>query len=141
MKEQLNSILLIDDDPIINFIHERIIQSVDGIPNVFIEQTGKGALNFLQQMEVGHPHRPQLILLDINMPAMDGWEFLTKFQRLPIGQQQDIVIIMLTTSQNPDDSVRARRIPAVSSFLQKPLSVSMIYQIMEEYFPVKLHRA
>jgi len=141
MKQQLNTVLLIDDDEIINFIHEKIIHATGCVQQIVAKQTGKSGLDFLQQMGKNHPNRPELILLDINMPAMNGWEFLTKFQRLPAEEQQGIVIIMLTTSQNPDDEIKARAIPVVSGFLQKPLSTETVYSIVEEHFKTTLHNA
>lgn len=134
MSKKLNSVLLVDDDEITNFIHERIIQASNCIEQINATQTGKDALEYLQrQYEEGFP-KPDLILLDINMPGMNGWEFLSKFRRLPDHLKNDITIVMLTTSQNPDDETRASKIPEVSDFLRKPLSIKAIYTIIDKHF-------
>lgn len=76
-----------------------------------------------------------LTLLDINMPVMDGWEFLEAYHALEDNQKGKIIIIMLTTSLNPDDKIRAEEISEVSGFKSKPLSIETVEEIMKTYFP------
>ena len=78
--------------------------------------------------------RPDLIFLDINMPAMDGWEFLGIYRTLPAEKKADTVLIMLTTSLNPDDELRTRAIPEVSGFEHKPLNQASLEKVLSKYF-------
>ena len=78
--------------------------------------------------------RPDLIFLDINMPAMDGWEFLDRYRELPREKKADTVLIMLTTSLNPDDEKRTLAIPEVSGFEHKPLNQIRLESLLQKYF-------
>ena len=69
------------------------------------------------------------------MPAMDGWEFLQKYRQLPAGHKASIVMIMLTTSLNPDDETRARTMPEIDGFEHKPLKADRLKEVLKTYFP------
>jgi CheY-like chemotaxis protein len=68
------------------------------------------------------------------MPAMDGWEFLERYRSLPAERKADIVLIMLTTSLNPDDELKTQAIPEVAGFENKPLSQQRLNLLLEKYF-------
>jgi CheY-like chemotaxis protein len=138
--KKLNSILLIDDDTATNFISKMLIKK-SGITNhIETVSNGKQALEYLtnsgkyEKTGIDYP-KPTLILLDINMPVMDGWEFVQLYSELDSYQKGEIVIIMLTSSLNPDDKERARNIDAISGFRNKILTMGAIVDIMNEYFP------
>lgn len=141
MKEKLNCILLIDDDEATNYFSNYIIEEADCAVHVKTKQTGKAALNYLadssylKQPQTNLPF-PDLIFLDINMPAMDGWEFLEQYQMLENDLPRKPTIIMLSTSINPDDRAKALAIPAVTEYQNKPISAEMIQSIMDKYFIV-----
>jgi CheY-like chemotaxis protein len=136
MKQKLNCVLLIDDDEPTNFLNNMFIEEAGCSAHIEIKQGGEEALEYLarSQQSAGNaaPH-PDLIFLDINMPAMDGWEFLDKFKALK-NKSDKIIIIMLTTSLNPDDVIRAYKIPEVSGFENKPLTTEKIVGIVNKYF-------
>ena len=126
----LNCILLIDDDEPTNFLNKLTLEQAGCARQIHITQSGQEALDYLQNAN----SRPDLIFLDINMPAMDGWEFLERYRNLPAAKKADIVLIMLTTSLNPDDEIRTRAIPEVSGFENKPLSHDQLSSLLEKYF-------
>ena len=68
------------------------------------------------------------------MPKMDGWEFLEEYQKIPSNQKGKVVIVILSTSTNPDDLKRAESIPVVNDYKSKPLSVQVLNGIIEKYF-------
>ena len=74
----------------------------------------------------GETIKPNLIFLDINMPAMNGWEFIEEFKKLDPVFTEDIKIVLLTTSNNPEDFERSKQIELVSEYINKPLSKEIL---------------
>lgn len=138
MKQQLNCILLVDDDEPTNYLNKMILDKMNCARQIKIAQSGKEAIELLKKAysKSGDSNvcQPDLILLDINMPAMDGWEFLELFRMIANGGQQKTVLVMLTTSLNPDDEIRSAGIEQVTAFKNKPLSREMMEDIMNSYF-------
>lgn len=134
MKRKLNCVLLVDDDDATNFLHEMVVRESDITEEVRSVLSADAALEYLASKINGEHPQPDLIFLDINMPRMNGWEFLKHYKELPIGQKGGVVVVMLTTSLNPDDSTKATSIPAIRKFLNKPLTKEMINTVMEEHF-------
>jgi len=130
MQPQLNCILLIDDNDDDNFYHRIILRETCIAKHIQVAETGYEALDFLKKTE----RAPELIFLDINMPGMNGWEFLERFRTLGSGRKQDAVIIMLTTSLNPADKKKAASIPEINGFEFKPLTNEMIERILGQWF-------
>ena len=137
MRKKLSCILLIDDDEPTNFLNRAALEETGCAERIEVAQSGEAALSYLRQAdEPGSPYPiPNLIFLDINMPAMDGWEFLAQYNVLRKTQQAEVVVVMLTTSLNPEDEIKARTIPAISGFRCKPLSRSMLDSLLRVYFP------
>lgn len=137
--KQLDCILFIDDNQHTNFLNKRLVNKLALARNVFAVSNGKEGLDFLTnqgsfvQNGTKYP-KPGLIFLDINMPVMDGWEFLQNYRNLDPQQKGDVMIIMLTTSPNPDDMAKAVALPEVNGFERKPLSAEMMLNIMNKYF-------
>lgn len=131
MKKKLNCILLVDDDPDDNFFHQRIITKMDITNAIEVAKNGIEALEYLRKE---NQVIPELIFLDINMPKMNGWEFLLEYKDLDLSQKARITIMMLTTSANPDDIKRANEIEDVTGIKTKPLSVEMLNEILAMHF-------
>ena len=138
--KKLNCVLLVDDNDSDNFIHKKVIEKA-GITNfIGIALNGQEAIDFLMtKRELGiRDHsfpRPELIFLDINMPVMNGWEFLEEYHKLDEVQKGKVVIIMLTASTKSADIARAENTLGSGCFIFKPLTVKMINEIMQKHFP------
>jgi len=137
MNKKLNCILLIDDDEPTNFLNKMTVEQSGYAEHVQVVQSGQEALDYLtasgKHKDTG-PLRPDLIFLDINMPAMDGWEFLDQYRRLPRDNKAEVILIMLTTSLNPDDEVRTRDCPEIAGFENKPLLESRLKFLIRKFF-------
>lgn len=130
MNKELRSILLIDDNPDDNFFHERAIRKVNSESVVVAKDSGFDALEYLKSTEC----HTDLIFLDINMPKMNGWEFLVQYGELSEDLKCDTLIIMLTTSDNIDDLEKARISSSVTDFITKPLTKEKMDSICKRYF-------
>ena len=139
MDQKLNCIMLIDDDEPTNFLSNMIIEEAGCTRRIQIEDSVAKAINYLRiSAKPGYGNNdhpvPDLIFLDINMPAMNGWEFLEKYHKLENEHLDKIKIVMLTTSLDPDDIVRAKKIPGVVDFKHKPLTEQILSEVLQEYF-------
>lgn len=134
MKKKLNCILLIDDDEIANYINASVVKHVDCSETVVSVQSGQAALDYLTSKVEGIYPQPDLIFLDINMPGMNGWEFLEHYQKLEDSQQGKVIVVMLTSSVNPDDMEKARSMEGITEFKTKPMTEQMLMAILAENF-------
>jgi CheY-like chemotaxis protein len=122
---KFKTIMLVDDNEIDNLINQKMIEAADMADNILMHTGAKGALEFLRNMEkipAMHDAVPELIFLDIDMPLMDGFQFLDEFEKLPETMRERITIIMLTSSLNPQDLTKAKKSPYVKKYINKPLS-------------------
>ena len=131
MKKKLNCILLVDDDNDDNYYHQIIISEMNIANHIDTVGNGIEALDYLKK-ENQIP--PDLIFLDINMPKMNGWEFLEQYKHLSKVQKAKIVILILSTSANPDDIKRSKEIQELTGFESKPLSKELMTEILKQHF-------
>ena len=131
MEGKLKQILLIEDDPITNFINTHLIKKLDKDIRVNVAVNGKEGLSFIKCCLDQSQAVPQLILLDINMPVMNGFEFLEEFQNTPLAK--DVVIVMLTTSNHLRDMDRLFKSGNLD-LISKPLTEEKFKYILMKYF-------
>ena len=134
MKKELRVIMLVDDDHNDNFFHEREIKKNNSAINVIEEITGLDGLEYLKLNQENKELLPDLIFLDINMPVIDGWQFLEKYKQLDQELLSRVVIIMLSTSGYPEDIERAMSYCIVSEYIIKPLTKEKLEYIKKKYF-------
>ncbi len=124
------SILLVDDDEINNFISIKLIKKA--VENTAISAclNGRFAIEELVEIQKHDPSLlPDFILLDINMPIMNGWEFLDEYKRLNIDPLGKSKIYIISSSVFSNDINKARSYPLVKNFISKPLSVDKIKEM------------
>jgi CheY-like chemotaxis protein len=136
--KKLNCILVVDDDEPTNFFTNLIIEESGLVNHVKIVQSGPEALDYLVKSESGDDENypsPDLIFLDINMPAMDGWEFLEEYKKIKKSTDLDkVIIVMLTTSLFPEDRAKASQMQEISGFENKPLTAENFERIINKHF-------
>jgi CheY-like chemotaxis protein len=126
----IRSVMLIDDNESDNFFHERVIRRYDPGITVIAWESGQEALDYLRARQEQREAPPDLIFLDINMPGMNGWEFIEAYQTLDPALQGQMIVVMLTTSDNPDDKALARMNGIIADFRTKPLTPEMLEEVL-----------
>jgi len=131
----LSSVLLVDDDSTTNYLNKLLLTTMGVAEQVLVAENGEEALRTLSRTcpSADAPTCPRLILLDMNMPIMNGLAFLEAYTQLPLAQQQAIIVVMLTTSLHERDLALARTLP-INDFLSKPLTREKVASLLERYF-------
>lgn len=127
--------LLVDDDETTNYLNQVLLQRMAVTETVLVAGNGQEALELLHThcAEAASPTCPALILLDMKMPLMNGFEFLQVYARRPPTENSAVVIIMLTTSLNPKDVALMQDLP-IAGYLTKPLTRDKITQVLQDHF-------
>jgi CheY-like chemotaxis protein len=124
------NVLVVDDDQIFNFLSTKTLQKMGITSEINTALNGKEAIDLLN----GHYHRalsaPDVILLDLNMPIMDGFGFLEAFKTLQIPSKEKIRIIIVSSSMDPSDIRRAKELGA-DDYLSKPLTEQTLRAALE----------
>lgn len=134
--KQLNRILLVDDDDVTNIYNQILIKKLGVAKNIDVATNGKKALEYLQEkkQQNGSAEYPELMLLDINMPEMNGFEFLEEYGKLPESNSLGMPIVMLTSSAHDMDVERANSFPYLRGYYVKPLREENLKKIFEDLF-------
>jgi CheY-like chemotaxis protein len=127
--------LLVDDDEATNYLNENLFTRMGATEKLLVARNGLEALRLITQNCPGLDC-PTLILLDINMPIMDGFEFLEAYKQLDFEQKQSVVIVMLTSSLNLVDVEKVRQ-ANIAGFINKPLTKKALQEIMAQHFEQK----
>lgn len=123
----INSILLIDDDNIFNLINKETVKKGNFADKVSSYSNAKKALDELKRLcESDGKDFPDILFLDINMPVMDGWEFLDEFEKFPEHFLQNCRVFLLTSSIDPSDIEKSKNYRTVKDFISKPLSKEIL---------------
>ncbi|OWP61887.1 response regulator [Hymenobacter amundsenii] len=127
--------LLVDDDETTNFLNQTLLRRMAVSDAVLVAGNGQQALDLLHNhcKAPSSPTCPALILLDMKMPIMNGFEFLQAYAQRPERENPTVVIIMLTTSLNAVDVAKMQGLP-IAGYLTKPLTREKITQVLQEHF-------
>lgn len=126
----LRNVLLVDDNSVSNFLSRRTLEVMRVANEIHVATNGEEALNLFNDYFQGTKHPPDVILLDLNMPVMDGFTFLEAFQRLTLPQKNHVKIIVVSTSFHKKDIARALLLGA-HHYLTKPLNAETLLAALD----------
>ncbi len=135
--KKLELILLVDDDFVMNFYNEDLLVRMDVSHKIHTVKDGQEALDYILKQgdyKGNNDPKPCLIILDINMPRMNGFEFLDNYNTLDQQLQAQAIVCMLTTSLHHEDRNKADNYPMISSYLSKPLDEEKVNHILTKQF-------
>jgi len=128
---KIKLLVFVDDDYATNFYHKVIVRDSGMVDEfMFFSEPEKALAYFAELKNQENPTIPDAIFLDINMPKIDGWEFLAQYAKIEVVKSP--IIIMLSTSINPADEEKAINNPLVKGFKNKPLSEELLQELQEE---------
>lgn len=128
MNTKIN-LLVIDDDDINIFIIKKIVEKTGYEAQMVAKTNGQLAIDYLKELIESQLTFPQLILIDINMPVLNGWEFLEAYEKLGIDKEVDMY--MLSSSVYENDIEKAKTYKTVKGFISKPLSIERLIELFE----------
>jgi CheY-like chemotaxis protein len=132
-----NTIFCIDDDPISLMISKKIISKTAFAKEVITALNGEEALRmydtFKKNTSTSTSSIPELIFLDLNMPVMGGWKFLELFTSEYYSEFNNVKVIILSSTIDPQDLAKAKAFNMVADFLPKPITVGVLDYLKEKF--------
>lgn len=128
---KINTIWVIDDDQFYVFVLKKLITKNNLCSHILSFTNGEEAISHLGEVINSQESFPDLIILDINMPIMDGWEFLEEFINLKHLIEKDIPVYMVSSSINPIDIEKAKTYSEISDYILKPIKMDDLKRIMD----------
>lgn len=134
--KKLSKILIIDDDPMTTYIQKRFLDGFQVADQIEIVNDGEEALERIKyDIQSGNDDNiPALIFVDLNMPFMDGFQFLEAYQNLEFEIKDSVVVSVLTSSFSRKDINRVKEFPVVDDYVVKPLTQEKMMELMEKHF-------
>lgn len=124
------TVMLIDDSEIDNFINQKMMEGHGFSERIYVHTSSRSALEFMKSLRSTglnlHELLPRIIFLDINMPIMDGFQFIEEFEKMGEEITSACKIVMLTSSINPADLEKSKKTPAICQYINKPLTKEML---------------
>ncbi len=126
--KKIKTAYIIDDDEIIVYLTDKIIKEEQFCEKSETFNNGQLALGRIKEAIANKDELPEVMLIDINMPVMDGWELLDELVKLPL--EKPIPLIIFTSSINPADREKAFTYASIKGYIQKPLTVHKLDKIL-----------
>jgi CheY-like chemotaxis protein len=130
MQQAKLSILLVDDDRIYQFAAKKTIEATGFANNIVIYSNGEEAINYLKHNLQNSHSLPDVIFLDVNMPIMNGWEFLEEYSSIKKGLTKPVIIYVVSSSVDEFDVSKSRQYDTVKGYIVKPVLREKFRQIL-----------
>lgn len=127
--KKIKNTLIIDDDQVLITLIRLLVKKNEHFESCKDFQNGKKALDYIQNILDQEQELPDLILLDLNMPIMDGWEFLDHLSALPL--QKEIPVYIVTSSIDPNDIEKSKSYKMIKGYMMKPVTPGKLINIIE----------
>ncbi|WP_114749246.1 response regulator [Pleomorphovibrio marinus] len=130
--KRIQHLTLVDDDEVFVFLAKKAIKQTNLVEQVKVFDNGQEALGFLLENLRQPSELPEVILLDLSMPVMDGWQFLHEFTKLSPNLSKKIKIFICSSSISPEEIEMAKEINAVSDFIIKPINKEKMIEVIQK---------
>jgi CheY-like chemotaxis protein len=128
--KKVDTVCIVDDDDIYQFTTTILLRKTELVNKIVVFSNGLKAIDFLKEEMGNRENIPDILLLDVNMPVMDGWEFLEEYLLIRSKLPKSVVIYMVSSSVDERDVLRAKSISALSGYLVKPISSENLMDII-----------
>jgi CheY-like chemotaxis protein len=127
---QKHSLCIVDDDEVYKFFVKKILKIKKLADDVLTFADGEEAFNYINENKQNLEKLPDIIFLDINMPIMDGFQFMEEYTKIKAKIAKKITIYMITSSIDPIDLERSKKYVEISDFITKPISAEVLQRII-----------
>lgn len=131
--KKIKELLLIDDDYPTNYLHEIILKETGLIENIHAKTSVDEAIVFIKE-KYEEGCSPELIFIDINLPAKNGFNFIEEFDELNEDLKSKSKVVMFSTSENPKDLEKSKSYDTIQQMLLKPLNEEIILSLVQKFF-------
>ena len=122
------TVVIVDDDPIVRLVTQRMMYNIDSSVNCHQCENGEVGLSVIEKLQNVTDY--VVVLLDINMPVLNGWQFLDRLQQMSIVASDKFQLYMITSSTDASDQIKARSYPLIKKLYHKPLSNQDLKEIL-----------
>lgn len=130
--KRIESTCIIDDDPIFVYGTKRVMREVDFCDEIMVFENGQDAIDALTEMVDQNKQLPEIIFVDLNMPIMNGWEFLEDFVKIPNENRETVTVYIISSSVDPRDLERIKSYKVVNNYILKPISTNDLEEILND---------
>ncbi len=128
--KKFESTCIIDDDPIFIYGTKRVMKEVGFCNKIMVFNNGQDAIEALTEMVGQNKELPEIIFVDLNMPIMNGWEFLEDFAKIPNKNREAVTVYIISSSVDPRDLERVKNYEVVNNYILKPISSKDLEDIL-----------
>lgn len=129
---KVNAVCIIDDDKIYRFTTEKYIEMLQLASKVITYSDGEEAIDFIKSNLADVDNLPDIIFLDVNMPIMDGWDFIEEYDKLLPNIPKKIIVYMVSSSIDERDRKRALQFSEITDFIIKPITEEQLVSLISK---------